>query len=91
MLAPFRDHRAEAELTVKGLFADETALHTADLWARSVLEDHDVDPASQPVLAIRTLRGADRRLTLVAGRYLVDRLNGSDKPSPATPRPPGLL
>lgn len=72
----WRKPAQDAEIQVRGLFADDAALERGTAWAISVLQDEDVDPHDQPVRAIKALRGADRRVSLVAARFLMDLASG---------------
>ena len=72
MIGIRRNFGKEAELQVRGLFADDGAVERGVAWAREVLDECSLDPASQPLEGIRALRRADRRLSLIAARYLVD-------------------
>lgn len=72
----WRNPAQDAELQVRGIFADDASLERGAAWAISVLQDAGLDPHDQPVRAIKALRTADRRLSLVAGRYLVDLAAG---------------
>ncbi len=66
----------EADMQVRGIFADDASLERGAAWAISILQDADIDPHDQPVRAIKALRSADRRISLLAGRYLVDLAAG---------------
>ena len=52
------------------------AEHYAVDWARDVLMERGIDPSAHPVRALRALRRADRRLSLVSARYLADATAG---------------
>lgn len=80
MLSRQVDPTVRAEREVRGLFADEGALERGVAWARAVLEEAELDASMQQLRALRALRRADRRLSLVAARYLVDRVGGSPAP-----------
>lgn len=88
MLGMDRDYTREGETLLKGLHADESALERAEEWARDVLAQRRVDAQKKPVHAIKVLRTADRRLSLVAAKVLVDRLNG--RRTPQERRRPGF-
>lgn len=92
MLGAERNHTREGETLLKGLHADDEALDRAEEWARGVLAEKNVDARKKQVLAVKELRAADRRLSLVAAKVLVDRLNGRRTP-PERKRPgfPGRL
>lgn len=77
----------EAQMQVRALFADEAALERGRAWAISVLQDADIDPVDQPVRAIRALRNADRRISLIAGRFLVDLASGREEDGGQDVRP----
>lgn len=47
----------------------------ARLWALGVLHEAGVDSDADPVYAMKVLRQAEPRLTLVAAKMLVDTLN----------------
>lgn len=66
----------EAEIEVKGLFADDASLERGAAWAISVIQDADLDPHDQPVRSIKALREADPRLSLGAARFLMDLAAG---------------
>ncbi|MCL6423482.1 hypothetical protein Bequi_08785 [Brachybacterium sp. JHP9] len=87
MLGIGRDYTREGETLLKGLHADETALEAAEEWGRGVLARSGLDARTQSVQAIRALRSADRRLSLIAAKVLVDRLNG--RRAPRQGRKPG--
>lgn len=76
----WRKPAQEAELQVRGIFADDASLERGTAWAISVLQDADIDPHDQPVRAIKALRDADRRIGLAAGRFLVDLAAGKREP-----------
>lgn len=64
--------RRQAEIEVKGRFADDVALERAAAWARETLTAAGHDPSTTTVRGIKALREADRTLSLVAARYLAD-------------------
>lgn len=66
----------DAETEIRGLFADDSALERGAAWAISVLQDADIDPHDQPVRAVKAIRDADRRLSLIAARRLMDLAAG---------------
>ncbi|GAB2544838.1 hypothetical protein [Brachybacterium huguangmaarense] len=72
----WRKPAQEAEMQVRGIFADDASLERGAAWAISVLQDEDIDPHDQPVRAIKALRTADKRLSLIAARYLMDLASG---------------
>lgn len=76
MIGGTADPVGRAEREVRGIFADETAMDRAVTWAREVLSDDGIDPSSQQLQAIRSLRRSERRLSLIAARYLVDAAAG---------------
>lgn len=78
MIGGWRNPSRDAEEQVRGLFADDQALDRGARWARDVLELAGMDPQAQPVRCIRELRRADRRISLIAGRFLVDRVAQGD-------------
>ena len=51
--------------------------HKARVWALATLFDAGVDSDTDPVYAMKVLRQAEPRLTLVAAKTLVDTLNRS--------------
>ena len=67
---------ADAAREIKGLFADDSALDAGREWAVQTLEAAGLDPRREPIKGIHALRKANRRLSLVAARYLVDRAAG---------------
>lgn len=77
MVGGWRNPARDAELQVRGIFADDSALERGAAWAISVLQDADIDPRAQPVRAIKALRLADRRISLAAGRLLVELAKGN--------------
>lgn len=83
------DPSARAEREVRGLFADDGALDRAVDWARTVLAEAGIDPVAQQLRAMRALRRAERRLSLVGARYLVSAVTG-DPPQRPGPRSPLL-
>lgn len=76
MISSNRDPLQRAEQEVRGLFAEDSALQDGIDWARGVLSAAGIDPASQQLRAIRALRESDKRLSLIAARYLVDSAAG---------------
>lgn len=63
--------RARAQL--RRLFPGDPELTGAAEWAADTLRGASLDPAAAPLRAVHALRRADRRLTLIAARYLVER------------------
>lgn len=70
------DPAERAEREIRALFAEEGALERGVDWAREVLSRAGADPARRPLRSVRTLRRAERRLSPVAARYLVDAAAG---------------
>jgi hypothetical protein len=70
------DPARRAEQEIRALFAEDGALERGVDWAREMLAGAGADPVRRPVRCVRTLRRADRRLSLVAARYLVDAAAG---------------
>lgn len=87
MIGDGADPVGRAEREVRGLFADGGALDRGVVWARKVLDRDGIDPAAQQLRAMRSLRRADRRLSLVAARYLVNAASGRSnaRPGPRSP------
>lgn len=54
-----------------GFFPD---MDSAVVWATGILAGTGTDPAQQPVQAVRDIREAKRRLSLVAAKRLIDEL-----------------
>ncbi|PWH05871.1 hypothetical protein DEO23_11800 [Brachybacterium endophyticum] len=79
----------EAELVVRGLFADAGALERAREWARSLLAQRRINPRRRPRRAVRALLAAEPRLTPVTARWLVAHLDRDPRPGEGA-RPPQL-
>lgn len=90
MIGDGADPVGRAEREVRGLFADEHALDRAIQWAKDVLAEDGLDPSAQQLRAMRSLRRADRRLSLVSARYLVNASSGRVNPRPTSRRNPLL-
>lgn len=80
MISSRRSTRDEAQILLKGLFADDEALQRADAWAQDVLQQAGIDPASQKMRAIARLRRAEPRMSLATAVLLLDRVTGRDRP-----------
>lgn len=89
MISGHNDPTARAEREVRGLFADDEALDRGVSWARQVLADAGIDPENEQLRAMRTLRRAERGLSLVGARYLVSAAAGRP-PRRRGPRSPVL-
>lgn len=76
MIGPDLNMTGRAEQEIKALFAGDEVIATAVDWAREVLMKRGIDPSAQPLRAARALRRADRRLGMVAARYLADAAAG---------------
>lgn len=76
MIGGATDPVARAEQEIKSLFAGDEMIAAAVDWARGVLMERGIDPSAHPVRALRALRRADRRLSLVSARYLADAAAG---------------
>ena len=66
--------RARAQL--EQLFSGPEGPEHATAWARAVLDEAGFDASRTPLRALRALRRADRRLSPIAARYLVDAVAG---------------
>lgn len=78
--------RAEEEL--RRLFPGRNGLDDAVAWAREVLAEAGLDPAAAPLRSVRRLRRMNRRLGLVAARYLTDAAAGRrQERAPRSPNP----
>lgn len=76
MIGGATDPAIRAEQQIKSLFAGDEVIAGAVNWAHGVLTERGIDPAENPVRALRALRRADRRLSLVSARYLADAAAG---------------
>lgn len=85
MIGNQRDLLGRARREVRGIFADEGATDRAVSWARDVLAADGIDASAQQLRAIRSLRRAERGLSLMGARYLVNAVNGEEDGS-ASPR-----
>lgn len=81
------DPAGRAEREVRGLFADDDALDRAVAWAREILAVRGLDPSAQQLRSLRELRRADRRLSLVAARFLVEAAAGRGETPPRRASP----
>lgn len=77
--------RAEAELAK--LFAEDGGVSGAIAWARTASAQSDSDPVAHPLRTLRELRRADKRLSAVAARYLVEAVAGREPRPPSRPNP----
>ncbi len=75
--------RALEEL--RRLFPGTNGIEDAVAWAREVLAEAGLDPASAPVRSVRRLRRMNRRLGLLAARYLTDA--AAERTQERAPRP----
>lgn len=81
--------RAERQLTA--FYAQRGGIEAAVDWARRTLEVDRRDPAKRPLQCARALRRADRRLSMVSARYLVNVVSGRpDQDRGRRPRNPLL-
>lgn len=91
MIGNQRDLLGRARREVRGLFADEGATDRAISWAREVLARDGIDASAQQLRAIRALRRAERGLSLVGARYLVNAVNGQQQGPGSSRRSSPLL
>lgn len=61
-----------AEREISRLFADRGGREAAGTWAREVLAAAELDPRRKPLRSVRVLRRAERRLSPIGARYLVE-------------------
>lgn len=86
MIGNQRDLLGRARREVQGLFADDGATDRAVSWARDVLSKDGIDASAQQLRAIRSLRRAERGLSLLGARYLVNAVNGQEEAGSSSPR-----
>lgn len=67
---------ARAERQLSAVYAQDGGIEAAVDWARRTLEADRRDPAKRPLQSARALRRADRRLSMVSVRYLVNAVSG---------------
>lgn len=67
---------ARAERQLAAVYAQDGGIDGAVAWARRTLEAARRDPSKRPLQSARALRRADRRLSLVSARYLVNAVSG---------------
>lgn len=67
---------ARAERQLSALYAQDGGVDDAIAWARRTLEAETRDPVKRPLQSARALRRADRRLSIVSARYLVNAVSG---------------
>lgn len=85
MIGGVTDPVGQAQEELRRLFPGKNGHDDAVAWARDVLAEAGLDPASAPLRSVRRLRRENRRLGLVAARYLADTAAGR-RPKHA-PRP----
>ncbi len=84
MISSSRTPSDRARAQIAQLFGGEQGEERAVAWALGVLEHAGLDASRAPLRSMRALRRAERRLGLVAGRYLVEAVAGrSDATGPA--------
>ncbi|MGP5055125.1 hypothetical protein ACTXJ3_08520 [Brachybacterium paraconglomeratum] len=76
MISSSRTPSDRARAQIAQLFGGEQGEERAVAWARGVLEHAGLDASTAPLRSMRALRRAERRLGLVAGRFLVEAVAG---------------
>jgi hypothetical protein len=87
MIGGRTDPVGKAEEELHRLFPGERDLSGATAWAAETLRDAGVDATSAPLRSVRVLRRAERRLSAVTARYLVETV--SDRPQGSRRRESG--
>ena len=77
-----------AQRQLRRLFPDDPQLTAATAWARETLRTEGIDASASPLRSLRVLRRADRRLSAVAARYLVELAAGRRPGARDRPIPP---
>lgn len=90
MISDPRGPVRRAEQQLMRLHPGESGVEDAVEWARGVLAECGLDPATAPLRAMLRLRRQDRRLRLVTARYLVERAAGRTPSSEPRSVPPHL-
>ncbi|ATG53239.1 hypothetical protein CFK38_12515 [Brachybacterium vulturis] len=80
-----------AQRQLHGLFPEDPALTAATTWATETLRSAQLDPSTAPLRSLRALRRADRRLGVLAARYLVEAAAGRPAAPGRRPHPPTVL
>jgi len=76
MIGGTTDPAGRARKQLHRLFPDDPELSGAVSWARETLRSAALEPSTAPLRSMRALRRADRRLGVVAARYLVEEAAG---------------
>lgn len=90
MIGGVTDPVGQAHEELRHLFPGESGLEDAVSWARGVLGGKEVDPAAAPLRSVWLLRHSNRRLGLVAARYLTDAVAGRRQDRTSRPQSPHL-
>ncbi len=69
------DPVGKAEDELRRLFPGDRDLSAATAWAAETLRDAGVDATEAPLRSVRVLRRAERRLSAVTARYLVESVS----------------
>ena len=77
-----------ARRQLRRLFPDDPHLTGATDWARETLRLAGLDASTAPLRSLRVLRRADRRLSAVAARHLVELAAGRHPDADRRPVPP---
>lgn len=90
MIGGVADPVGQAQDELSRLFPGTDGPEEAVAWARGVLAGEGLDPAAAPLRSVRLLRRTNRRLGLVAARYLTDAAAGRKQERVSRPLNPHL-
>lgn len=76
MIGGVRRPSDHAVIKLETLFAEDGGVEGGIEWARTTLAAEGMDAKRRPLRAVRRLRRTDRRLSMIAARYLVDAVAG---------------
>ncbi|RCS78586.1 hypothetical protein CIK70_09880 [Brachybacterium alimentarium] len=89
MIGGVRRPNDHAVIELETLFAENGGVGGGIEWARTTLAAEGMDAKRRPLRAVRRLRRTERRLSIIAARYLVDAVAGRH-PGEQGPRSPVL-